>query len=79
MKDAKYLLLPPGFEGNIPDGYIAIRSDTTELGFAFRPRLHKGATDADAAKYAQTITIYYLSEAANLPATNTFRCNTHAL
>lgn len=68
-KGGKYLLLPPGFKGNIPDGYIAIQSDTTELGFAFRPRLYKGATDADAAKYAQTIKIYYLSEAANPPAT----------
>ena len=68
-KGAKYLLLPPDFEGDIPDGYIAIKSDTTELGFAFRPRLYKGATDADAAKYAQTIKIYYLSEAENPPAT----------
>jgi hypothetical protein len=68
-KGGKYLILPPGFEGDIPDGYIVTQSDTTELGFAFRPRLYKGATDADAAEYAQTIKIYYLSEAANPPAT----------
>ena len=68
-KGGKYLLLPPGFDGDIPDGYIVIQSDTTEIGFAFRPRLYKGSTDADAAKYAQTIKIYYLSEAANPPPT----------
>jgi hypothetical protein len=68
-KGGKYLLLPPGFEGDIPDGYIVLQSDTTEIGFAFRPRLYNGATDADAAKYAQTIKLYYLSEAANPPAT----------
>lgn len=68
-KGAKYLLLPPDFDSDIPDGYIAIQSDTTELGFAFRPRLYDGATDADAAAYAHTIKIYYLSEAANPPAT----------
>jgi hypothetical protein len=68
-KGGKYLLLPPGYEGDIPDGYIVIQSDTIRIGFAFRPRLYKGATDADAAKYAQTIKIYYLSEAANPPAT----------
>ena len=68
-KGGKYLLLPPGFDGDIPEGYIVVQSDTTELGFAFRPRLYKGATDADAARYAQTINIYYLSEAANPPAT----------
>ena len=66
---AKYLLLPPGFEGGVPDGYITIQSDTTELGYAFRPNLYNGATDADAEKYAHTINIYYLSEAANPPAT----------
>ena len=68
-KGGKYLILPPGFDGDIPDGYIVIQSDTTELGFAFRPRLYNGGTDADAAKYAQTIKIYYLAEATNPPAT----------
>ena len=68
-KGGKYLLLPPGFDGDIPEGYIVVQSDTTELGFAFRPRLYKGATDADAAAYAHTIKIYHLSEAANPPAT----------
>ncbi|MCP4387343.1 MAG: DUF1254 domain-containing protein, partial [Gammaproteobacteria bacterium] len=38
--------------------------------FSFRPRLKNGATDADAAEYAQQLKIYYLKDAANPPATN---------
>ncbi len=68
-KGGKYLLLPPGFEGKIPQGYIVIKSDTKALGFAFRPRLYKGATDADAAAYAHKIKIYHLSEVGDPPAT----------
>jgi hypothetical protein len=75
-KGGKYLILTPDYRGSIPDGYIAIKSDTTELGFSFRPRLYNGATDADAAEYAQTIKVYYLSEAKNPPAT-TFLDATH--
>jgi len=68
-KGGKYLILTPDYKGDIPKGYIPVKSDTTELGFSFRPRLYNGATDADAAEYAQTIKIYYLSEAENPPAT----------
>jgi hypothetical protein len=68
-KGGKYLLLPPGFKGAIPEGHIVVQSDTTDIGFAFRPRLYKGATDADAAAYAHTIRIYHLSESENPPAT----------
>ena len=75
-KGGKYLILTPDYEGDIPKGYIPIKSDTTEVGFSFRPRLYNGATDADAAEYAQTIKVYYLSEAKNPPAT-TFLDATH--
>ena len=75
-KGGKYLILPPDYEGDIPKGYIPIKSDTTELGFSFRPRLYNDATDADAAEYAKTIKVYYLSEAKNPPAT-TFLDATH--
>lgn len=75
-KGGKYLILPPDYKGDIPKGYIPINSDTTELGFSFRPRLYNDATDADAAEYAKTIKVYYLSEAENPPAT-TFLDATH--
>ncbi|CUH41258.1 DUF1214 domain-containing protein [Ruegeria atlantica] len=71
----KYLLLPPGYEGDKSkaeleaEGYLVYETDTYQYGFSFRPRLYNGATDADAADYAQTIKIYYLSEADNPPPT----------
>jgi len=69
-KGAKYLLLPPGYEGDIPkEGYLVYHVDTIEMAFAFRPRLYKGATDADAAEYAKGLKIYHLADAADPPAT----------
>ncbi|WP_299356009.1 DUF1214 domain-containing protein [uncultured Shimia sp.] len=71
----KYLLLPPGYEGAKSkadleaDGYLVYETDTYQYGFAFRPRLYNGATDADAADYAQQLKVYYLSEADNPPPT----------
>lgn len=74
-KGGKYLLLPPGYEGAKSkgeleeEGYIVRETDTYQYGFSFRPRLYNGATDADAAEYAQLIKIYYLADADNPPAT----------
>jgi len=77
-KGGKYLLIPPGYEGEIPVGYIVLHFDTHDIGFSFRPRLYNGATDADAAEYAQTIQTYYLSEADNPPPTNYIHVNPHS-
>jgi hypothetical protein len=71
----KYLLLPPGYSGPRSkedlesEGYLVYETDTYQNHFAFRPRLYNGATDADAAEYAQTIRIYYLAEADDPPPT----------
>jgi hypothetical protein len=71
----KYLLLPPGYSGPKTkgeferDGYLVYETDSYQYGFSFRPRLYNGATDADAAEYAQTIRIYYLSDADDPPPT----------
>lgn len=76
-KGGKYVMLPPGYDGDLSlddltsAGYFPFETDTYEYGFSFRPRLYNGATDADAADYAQTIKIYYLSEAEN-PPPNTY-------
>ncbi|MTI02193.1 DUF1214 domain-containing protein [Roseibium sp. RKSG952] len=72
----KYLMLPPGYDEQSLEelsaaGYMPFETDTYEYGFSFRPRLYNGATDLDAAEYAQTIKIYYLSEADN-PPPNTY-------
>ncbi|WP_216601803.1 MULTISPECIES: DUF1214 domain-containing protein [Ruegeria] len=72
----KYLMLPPGYEGEMSleelteAGYLPFETDTYEYGFSFRPKLTNGGTDADAAEYAQTIKVYYLSEADNPPPNN---------
>ncbi|MEP2758876.1 MAG: DUF1214 domain-containing protein [Hyphomicrobiales bacterium] len=76
-KGGKYLMIPPGYEGSrsmedfVAAGYLPFQTDTYEYGFSFRPRLYNGATDKEAAEYAQTIKIYYLSEADN-PPENTY-------
>ncbi len=73
----KYLMLPPDYDGDMSieeltdAGYLPFETDTYEYGFSFRPKLTNGATDADAAEYAQTIKVYYLSEAYN-PPPNTY-------
>lgn len=77
-KGAKYLLVPPGYEDKLPEGYIILHFDTYDIGFAFRPRLYNGATDADAAEYAQTIQIYSLSEIDNPPPTKYIHVNPHS-
>jgi hypothetical protein len=61
----KYLLLPPGYSGPIPDGYFAVRSSGYRIMFAFRSIKLEGATEQDAYAYSKTLKMYPLSEAAN--------------
>ncbi len=70
-KGGKYLIVPPGYEGELPEsGYIIRNSDSYTLGFSFRPILSASGTYSDAATYAKNIKIYYLTEANNPPPTN---------
>ncbi len=65
-KGGKYLLVPFDYKGELPkEDYIVRTVDTYDVGFSFRPKLKNGATDADAAVYAQLLNIYLLSDAAN--------------
>jgi hypothetical protein len=61
----KYLLLPPNYNGPIPDGYFVVRSSSFRIALAFRSIQLKGATPADAYAYSKTLKMYLLSEAAN--------------
>jgi hypothetical protein len=61
----KYLFLPPGYGGPVPDGYFAVRSSTYRIVFAFRSIQLGGATAADADAYTRLLKMYPLSEAAN--------------
>ncbi|UNK50140.1 DUF1254 domain-containing protein [Lysobacter sp. S4-A87] len=70
-KGGKYLILPPGFKGPIPRGYIAMPSATFGTYALLRSNLASGS-EADVAKsvaYAKRIKVYPLSQAANPPQT----------
>jgi len=68
----RYLILPPGYEGKAPDGYIALPSDTYTGYALLRSNLRSGS-DADVAKavaYGKRIKLYPLSQAGNPPPTS---------
>ncbi|MFE5285167.1 DUF1214 domain-containing protein [Nocardia sp. NPDC056611] len=67
----RYLILPPGFTGEIPDGFIPLRSETY-AGFAIMRSNLKSGSDADiaaAVNYGKRIGIYRLDAAGNPPPT----------
>src|SRR5688572_26236112 len=66
-KGGKYLILPPGYQEKVPDGYIALRSDTNMAYALLRSNVGSGS-EADVAKavaYARQIKLYPLSQAAS--------------
>ncbi|WP_429259504.1 DUF1254 domain-containing protein [Paraburkholderia sp. GAS334] len=68
---AKYLILPPGYKGETPEGYIALPSDTYE-GYALLRSVLKSGSDADIAQavaYGKRIRLYPLAQAEAPPAT----------
>jgi hypothetical protein len=67
----KYLILPPGYKGEPPKGYIPLQSDTFGGYMLFRANL-KSHSDADvqaSIAYGKGMRIYPLAQAANPPAT----------
>ncbi|NKL63911.1 DUF1214 domain-containing protein [Rhizobium leguminosarum bv. viciae] len=70
-KGGKYLVLPPNFTGEVPDGYIPLQSDTFG-GYALLRSNLASHSDADVAKsvaYAKRLKVYPLSQAPGPPAT----------
>jgi hypothetical protein len=69
-KGAKYLLLPPGFKGKKPAGYVALQSDTFGGYLLFRANLasHADADVARAIAYGKRMKIYPLAQAGSPPA-----------
>ena len=70
-KGGKYLVLPPGYWGTGPDGYIALRSQTYQ-GYALLRSILQSGSDTDFAKavaYGKRIAFYPLSVAASPPPT----------
>jgi hypothetical protein len=69
-KGGKYLLLPPGYKGPVPDGYFVLRSPTYGQWLFFRGFIEDGKTAPAVASIKKNLRIYQLSEAANPPAMN---------
>ena len=63
----KYLFTPPGYEGDIPEGFLHVPSPSFRVAFAFRSVRGPGMTDADAYTYAQQLRMYSLSEVDTPP------------
>jgi hypothetical protein len=66
----KYLVLPPGYKGNIPGGYIVIRSTTFECLYGFRILALPGDFKPAIETTRKLTRIYPLSKAGNPPANN---------
>lgn len=66
-KGGKLLFTPPGFNGEIPAGYIHVPSPNYRIALAFRSVRAPGKSAADAYQYAKKLRMYYLAEASNPP------------
>ncbi len=64
----KYLILPPGYEGDVPEGYFVIRSGTNRMFIFMRTSIADGL-EAAANRVKSGMKLYPLSEAADPPET----------
>ena len=70
-KGGKYLLLPPGYKGQVPQGYMVVRVPTFESILVWRNMPVKGDIKPAIERLHKNTRIYPLSQAAN-PPSNTF-------
>ena len=66
-KGGKYLILPPGYTGEIPEGYHVVRPSTYGNWMPFRSFLVDGSTAPGVAAVKKHLKIYQLSEKDNPP------------
>jgi hypothetical protein len=66
----KYLVLPPGYKGNIPGGYLVVQSPTFECLYGFRILAVPGDFKLAIETTKKLTRIYPLSKADNPPANN---------
>jgi hypothetical protein len=66
-KGGKYLLLPPGYDGEVPDGYFVLRSPSYGNLLFLRGFLEDGSTEAAVENTKEFFKAYLLSEADNPP------------
>jgi hypothetical protein len=65
-KGGKYLVLPPGFNGDVPDGYFVVPSPTYSVNLSLRGFQVNGKTDQPVALMKQ-LKVYPLAEVAAPP------------
>ena len=66
----RYLILPPGYAGDIPDGYIVVKSPTFSLWAPWRSFVVNGDPKPGVDLVKAHTKVYRLAEAANPPAMN---------
>ncbi len=69
-KGGKYLVLPPGYKGSVPDGYFVLRPRTYNMWFFFRGFLVDGSPAPAVASIKEHLRVYPLANAANPPQMN---------
>jgi hypothetical protein len=68
-KGGKFLVLPPGYRGSVPQGYFVAKSRTYGVWLAVRGFLVNGDPRPAVASFKKHFRLYPLSQAANPPAT----------
>ena len=68
-KGGKYLILPPNYEGDEPEGYFVARSTSYVNGLILRGFLVDGKPEAATKMFKEGLKIYPLAQAANPPKT----------
>ena len=66
-KGGKYLILPPDYEGDVPEGYFVAKSTSWVNWFIARGFLKDGKPDFSSKLFRDGLKIYPLSKAANPP------------
>src|SRR5262245_43732639 len=71
-KGGKYLLLPPDYKGDVPKGYIPLRSPTYNGYSCLRaiPKTRSAEDTAKAIALVKQLRLYPLAQAGNPPATH---------
>ena len=63
----KYLILPPGYSGEVPEGYFVVRPSTYGTWMPFRAFLADGSPQPGVESVKKFLKIYRLTDAANPP------------
>ena len=66
-KGGKYLLLPPGYTGNVPEGYFVFRSPTFENLYFWRGFMKDGSTKPAVESTKNFAKVYRLADAKKQP------------